>query len=114
MWCKVHYIRAGSVRIFQIRFDSVSFQSQVPGSVFWFWFLHIIAMKAHAAGKTSKVFEAAEAFTPSTSSMHNQQLLLMWINGRDAMFDSKIWIIQTPDSNSRLWLFEKIQIMNGD
>jgi len=60
------------------KFGSIwfGFESQVPGSVFRFRFLHITAMKAHAVGKTSKASEAVEAFAPSTSSKHNQQLLL--------------------------------------
>jgi len=67
--------RAGSIQIFQIRFDSV-FNLKYPVRFLRFRFLHITAMKAHAAGKTSKGSEAVEAFTPSTSSKHNQQLLL--------------------------------------
>jgi len=66
--------KAGLVQIFQIRF---SFQSQVPGLVFFrFRFLHITAMKVHATGRPSKGSEAVEAFILSTSSMHYQQLLL--------------------------------------
>jgi len=69
--------RAGSVQIFQIRFDLVWFSiSSTQLGFFRFRFLHITAMKVHAVGKTSKGSEAVEAFTPSTSSMHNQQLLL--------------------------------------
>jgi len=67
--------RAGSVRIFQIWFDSVQFIN-LKYPVWLFRFLHITAMNVHAVGKTSKGSEAVEAFTPSTSSMHNQQLLL--------------------------------------
>jgi len=58
-----------------VQFSSV-FSLKYPNQFFRFWFLHITTMKAHAAGKTSKGSEAVEAFTPSTSSMRNQQLLL--------------------------------------
>ena len=96
--------RFGFFKFGSIRF---SFNLEYLVRFFRFRFLHISAMKARAAGKTSKGSETVEAFTPSTSSMYNQQLLLTWITGRDATFDSKTWIIRMPDLNCWLWLFEK-------
>jgi len=66
---------AESVWIFQIPFDLA--RISISSTQFrFFWFSHITAMKADAVGETSK---GSEAYTPSTSCMHDQQLLLMCI-----------------------------------
>jgi len=81
-----HANRAGSVWIFQIRFDSVQFS--ISGTRFRF--LHITTTKflrAHAVGKTFKQSEAVEAFTPQLHAftISSSALLLKCIAGAGAL-----------------------------
>jgi len=67
-----------------MRFDSVRFSISstrfhfFPFSVFAHNYNEIVM---NAAGKMSKGSEAVEAFTQSTSRMHDQQLLLTCVTG---------------------------------
>jgi len=71
------FFKLGSIRF--------GFQSQVPGFSFFgssFRTSLQCIMKVHTVCKTSKGSEAVEAFTPSTSCMHDQQLLRTCILAR--------------------------------